>query len=143
MLEHRVLLVDDEEDFVTYLAQRMKSRGVIVETANSGQEALEKAGNRNYDVVLLDLKMPGLDGIETLKRLKELDSELQIIILTGYGTVRTTVEALKLGAIDFLEKPADIREIMSIVRDAGSKKEQLAKERVADEIKDILGKKGW
>lgn len=143
MPKDKVLLVDDEPDFIKFLSARMKARGVDVETAQNGEEALSKVKAKNYDVIFLDLAMPGLDGIQTLKQLREVNSEVQIIMLSGHGNVRKTVEALKLGAVDFLEKPADIEDIMSKIIEASAQKALLVQKRVDEQLTDILRKKGW
>ena len=139
----KVLLVDDEQDFVETLAERMEVRGYTVETASDGNEALDRAAGGGFDAVFLDLAMPGLDGIETLKRLKAIDPELQVILLTGQATVRKGIEAMKLGALDLLEKPADIKQLMAKIEEATNNKAMLAEERVMEEIDEIVRKRGW
>lgn len=143
MASDRVLLVDDEEDFVASLAKRLDRRGLRVETSSSGEEALAKVRERDFDVIVLDLAMPGLDGIATLKGLKETDPDLQVILLTGHATVPKSVEAIKLGAADLLQKPADFSELLEKIRDAGGKKAVLVEKRRASEIDEILKSKGW
>jgi DNA-binding NtrC family response regulator len=112
MAAEKILIVDDEQDFVSALAKRLRSKGWDAETAAGGKEALEKAESSEYTAIVLDLKMPGLDGIQTLKRLKEINPDLQIILLTGHGSIREGVEAMKHGALDFLEKPADFEDLL-------------------------------
>jgi DNA-binding NtrC family response regulator len=143
MDENSVLLVDDEEEFVSVLAERLDARGLSVETANSGEQALEKAERRNFDAILLDLAMPGMDGIETLKRLRELNPDLQVILLTGRGTMATAVEAMKLGALDFLEKPVDIDTLEERIAAAADRKGTLTEKRIQKQMTDIMRKKGW
>jgi DNA-binding NtrC family response regulator len=139
----KVLLVDDEQDFVEALAERMQVRGYTVETAGDGEQAIAKAAEGEFDAVFLDLAMPGLDGIETLKRLKEIDPELQVILLTGQATVRKGIEAMKLGALDLLEKPADIKQLLAKIEEATNNKAVLAEERVMEELDEIVRKRGW
>ena len=139
----KVLLVDDEQDFVEALAERMEVRGYTVETAGDGEEAIAKASGGGFDAVFLDLAMPGLDGIETLKRLKAIDPELQVILLTGHATVRKSIEAMKLGALDLLEKPADIKQLMAKIEEATNNKAVLDEERVMEELDEIVRKRGW
>ena len=103
MIRHKVLLIDDEEDFTSALAERLEIRGMGVETASSGEEALEKVTVTDFDAVLLDLAMPGWDGIETLKRLKKVKPDLQVVLLTGRATVGKGVEAMKHGAKQLLK----------------------------------------
>jgi DNA-binding NtrC family response regulator len=141
--DDRVLLVDDEEDFVESLAKRLDRRGLRVETSSSGEQALEMVRRRSFDVIVLDLAMPGLDGIATLERLKQLDPDLQVILLTGHATVPKSVEAMKLGAADLLEKPADFAELLTKIREAGAKKAVLVEKRRADEVAEILMTRGW
>lgn len=143
MTQYRVLLVDDEELFLTALAQRMAKRGYDVATAENGNVALAMAAAHQYDVIVLDLAMPGIDGIETLKKLRVADPDLQIILLTGHATVSAGVEAMKLGAMDFLEKPADFKDLLAKIEEAGARKAGLRQQHAEDAVSDILGKKGW
>jgi DNA-binding NtrC family response regulator len=96
-----------------------------------------------YDAIILDLAMPEMDGIETLKRLFEVDKDLQIILLTGHATVEKGVEALKLGAVDFLEKPADISKLVGKINEAQRKRILLFEEDLDKKMSDIIKKKGW
>lgn len=139
----RVLLVDDEESFVDALGKRLNARGLTVETSNSGEDAIEKAENHAFDVIVLDLAMPGMDGIETLKRLREVDPDLQIILLTGHGSIEKAVEATKLGAMDFLQKPASLNDLLELIRQAGVKRAVLVEKRASDQVDDVISKKGW
>lgn len=143
MSDTTVLLVDDEEDFVSVLAERLEVRGLKVDTAESGEVALVKAQQRAFDAILLDMAMPGIDGIETLKGLLEINPDLQVILLTGRGTTGNAVEAMKLGALDFLEKPADIDTLVAKIEDAATKKASRVEKRVDEQMSDILRKKGW
>ncbi len=143
MPAEKVLLVDDEPEFVQVLSQRMESRGVGVDTAASGREALEKVRGKSYDAIILDLAMPEMDGIETLKRLLEDNPDLQVILLTGYATLQKGVEAIKVGAMDFLEKPAEIQELMEKIRKAKATRMLIVERRAEEKIKSILETKGW
>ena len=143
MTEENVLLVDDEPEFTQILSERMESRGVSVDTAATGPEALEKVRGKSYDAIVLDLSMPGMDGIETLKRLLQDNPELQVILLTGYATLQKGIEATKLGAMDFLEKPAEIQKLMEKIQQAKANKMLLVEKRVEEKIKGILGTKSW
>ncbi len=143
MTGERIMLVDDEEEFVAMLSKRMKARGLIVDTAATGMEALEKARSSEFDVIVLDLAMPGMDGIQTLQELLQMNSDLQVILLTGHATVQKCVEAIKLGAADFLEKPADFHELMHKIKEAITKKLLLIEQREEDDLSDILAKKCW
>jgi DNA-binding NtrC family response regulator len=143
MSECRVLLVDDEEEFVEVLADRLEARDLEVETAENGQTALAKAGQKVFDAILLDLAMPGMDGIETLKGLLGINPDLQVILLTGQATLGQAVEAMKLGALDFLEKPADIDVLVAKIDDAARKRSSLEDQRIQEKMDEILRKKGW
>ncbi|MEE4242980.1 MAG: response regulator, partial [Desulfopila sp.] len=101
-MSEKILLIDDEEEFLEAMSERMKAREMDVSTASSARDGLLKAEDGSYDVVILDLQMPEMDGIETLKRLKEKNPDLQVILLTGHATVQKGIEAMKLGALDLL-----------------------------------------
>jgi DNA-binding NtrC family response regulator len=137
----RVLLVDDEEKFLEVLSQRLGTRGIDAETSTSGEEALVKIKNRNFDAIVLDVMMPGIGGIETLKRIRKEYPELQIIMLTGQGTVGKAVEAMNEGAIDFMEKPADINKLLDKISEAKEKRVLLVMENIEEKVKGILSRK--
>jgi DNA-binding NtrC family response regulator len=118
----KVLLVDDEKEFAETLAERMKLRGTDVSVCTSSSDVIKMVEDAVYDVVVLDLKMPGMDGIEVLSALKEKFPEIQIILLTGHATLDKSMEALKLGAFDFLEKPVDIGVLSESIKDARTRK---------------------
>lgn len=143
MTEERVLIVDDEVEFTEVLSQRMQSRGIAVDTAAGGREALEKARDHCYDAIVLDLAMPEMDGMETLKHLLGENPDLQVIVLTGYATVEKGVEAIKLGAMEFLKKPAELKELIEQIHRAQAKKMLLVEKRVEERMKDILQSKSW
>lgn len=117
-----MLLVDDEKAFVDTLAQRLKMRELIVDTVYDGEQALACIKEVDPDVIVLDLKMPGLHGIEVLREVKKIKHEIQVIILTGHGTDKDEEEARKLGGFDFLRKPADIDLLVSKIKEAYSEK---------------------
>lgn len=143
MAPDRVLLVDDEVEFVETLAERMRSRGLEVETAHDGPAALALADEKKFHAIILDLAMPGMDGIEVLKRLRAGDPDRQILLLTGQGTVRAAVEASHLGAMDFLEKPAHIDALLERIREARARRLSADERRTATEIQDLLSRRGW
>lgn len=109
----RILLVDDREDFVAIMAERLRQRGYEVGMATDGPAALEAVRQQRFDGVVLDLVMPGMDGIETLTRLKELDPGARVIVLTGHASSQYVVQALALGAADFMVKPVDIDSLLA------------------------------
>ncbi len=115
-----VLFVDDEEDFVRTMAERMEMREVGSEVALSGQQALEMLEQELPDVMVLDLRMPGIDGMEVLRRVKKTYPQLEVIIMTGHGSDADEEEARRLGAFDYLRKPVDINDLMETVRKAGA-----------------------
>jgi DNA-binding NtrC family response regulator len=139
----KVLLVDDEKEFTDTLAERMRFRGLLVDVAGSGAEALEMVGPGVYDAVILDVAMPGMDGIETLKRLLALNPDLQVILLTGQATIRTGVEAMKSGAVEFLEKPARLEDLLVRVERARASAAESRERRMAERVNEILRSKGW
>ena len=143
MIKPKVLLVDDEEEFREVLSQRMEKRGLDTDTAENGLQAIEMVENKNYDAIILDLAMPGLDGIETLERLLKQKPDLQIIVLTGQATVEKGVRAVKMGAADFLEKPAEIEALVAKIEQAQQKSIAAFEENLNKKISDITRKKGW
>lgn len=143
MAAARVLIVDDEEDFANVVAQRMRDRGFEVDVAHSGPDGIKQVQAASYDAVLLDLAMPGMGGMETMKAMLEYDKDLQIIILTGFGSVQRGVEAVKEGATDFLEKPADIDTVAGKVNEAQARRADLFEKGLDDKMSDIMRRKGW
>lgn len=139
----RVLLVDDEKDFIESLSERLQIRGFSVQTALSGDAALDLIRQEDLDVVVLDVLMPGKDGIETLREIKNIRPLLQVIMLTGHATVETAIEGMKLGAHDFLMKPTDTEDLVEKISKAhGIKTEHQDRIRKA-EINGIIKRKGW
>ncbi len=114
----RILLVDDEREFVEILALRLETRGFRVTAAETGEVALEKARESPFDAILLDLAMPGMDGIETLKGLRELNPDSQVVLVTGTATVGKATEAMRHGALDLLEKPVDIDVLVERIQES-------------------------
>ena len=141
--EIKVLLVDDEPHFVKLLAERLEGRGVNVETAGGGPEAIDKVKGEPYDAIILDLLMPDMDGLETLKQLREINPDLQVILLTGHGTIDKGVEAMKLGAMDFVEKPADFKELLEKIKKAKDTRMLLVEKRHEERIKELMKSKSW
>jgi len=143
MAGEKVLLIDDEKEFVTALSERMETRGIKARTAFNGEEALSIARKEKFDAVVLDMVMPGMDGIETLKQLLKMNPDLQVILLTGFGTVQKSVEAMKIGALDFMEKPAQIQQLVEKIKEASANRIAIVTEKNEKLITDILKTKGW
>src|SRR5262249_28721844 len=101
----RLLMVDDDEDMRQALAERFRRLGMTVTAAGSGEEALRRAGDTRFDVALLDLHLPGMSGIDVLGKLKDLQPEVEALLLTAQGSIETAVQAVKGGAYDYLTKP--------------------------------------
>lgn len=138
-----VLLVDDEEQFLKVLSQRLEGRGIKVDTSTSGEDALKRVEGKDFDAIILDLAMPGMSGLETLKRIRSENPDIQIIMLTGHSSVEKGVEAIKAGAVDFLEKPADLNKIMEKISEAKRKRIVLVEKKHEAHVKEILQSKGW
>ncbi len=142
-MNEKVLLVDDEEEFVETLAERMRTRGMQVSTTNSGADALQLVDDESFDVVVLDLKMPGIDGIEALKRIKRRRPDIQVVLLTGHATIEKGVEAIKEGALEFLEKPVDLASLTEAIHKAKATKMVLVEKETEERIAEILHHKSW
>lgn len=125
MLRKSVLLVDDEAAFVAAMERRLTKRQLEVTTALSGAEALSKLGDdgsSKIDVVILDMKMPGMDGLETLAEIKRAHPLLEVILLTGHGTIESAIQGMKLGAADYLLKPCETEILMAKIDEAVKRK---------------------
>ncbi|MFQ5850130.1 MAG: sigma-54-dependent transcriptional regulator [Candidatus Binatia bacterium] len=107
----RILLVDDEADFRAIISDHLEEHGYKVSSLGTGQEAVSAAQEEEFDVALLDIKMPGMDGVELLRMLKEVEPSIEVIMLTGHATIETAVQAIKLGALDYLSKPVRLSEL--------------------------------
>ncbi|KAB1441337.1 response regulator [Pseudodesulfovibrio senegalensis] len=142
-MAEKVLLIDDETDFLQNLSDRMNLRGMEVTTAQDGNAALDAVNQDSFDAVVLDLQMPGMDGIEVLKRIKAERPNMQIILLTGHASLEKGVEAMRLGAMDFMEKPADINSLTEKIHKAQAKKMLLVERETEAKMKEIMGSKGW
>jgi len=142
-MSDNVLIVDDEKDFLDLISQRLEARDVQVSTATSAKDALSMIDNTSYDAVVLDLQMPEMDGLEALRRIKEKNPDVQVILLTGHATVEKGVEAMKLGAMDLIEKPADLTTIIDRIKRAKAEKIILVEKKSEKRIRDILTHKGW
>jgi len=122
MPQTKILLVDDEVEFASALAERLQLRGYDVKTANNALEALALIHTHVPDVIILDLKIPGMDGIETLKTIKKIDSTIEVIMLTGHGDVESVAEGMKSGVFEYIMKPVDIGELTVKIDNAMKKR---------------------
>jgi DNA-binding NtrC family response regulator len=137
-MKPRILIVDDEKDFTESLAERLTLRDYDVSTSFSGEEALEKLKTYNLDVVILDVQMPGLDGIETLREIKRIKPLTEVIMLTAHATVETAIRGMQLGALDYLMKPCDNEELVSKI-ERGYERKADQEERIrAAKVADIM-----
>jgi len=114
----KLMLVDDEKRFLSTTRKLLEKKGYDVVTASCGAEALERLRTHRVHVVVLDVKMPGMDGVATLREIKKQFPMVEVIMLTGHATVESAVEGLKSGAVDYLMKPADLEEIVAKAKDA-------------------------
>ena len=114
----KLLIVDDDEKFLKTIAERLGLKDFDVATANDGVLAIKAAKKGKFDVALVDLKMPGMDGMELLQTLKKKHKYLEVIILTGYASVDSAVEATKLGAFGYLEKPYNLEKLLNVIKGA-------------------------
>lgn len=119
----RTLLVDDENEFLEPLVKRLRRRKIDVRTAASGEAALEMLAAEPVDVVVLDVRMPGMDGIQTLREIKARDPQVEVIMLTGHASIEVAVEGMELGAFDYLMKPMNIDELVYKLQDAHKRKQ--------------------
>lgn len=142
----RVLLIDDEQTLLDYLSKRLLREGFTVKATFSGEEALEVAANSFFDVAVVDLKMPGMDGVETQKRLKEIQPLIQCIVLTGHGSIDTALESGQQDAYKYLLKPIDYENLVETIKEAYKKKEEIQTVKFKEQVEEIyrsgMGAKG-
>ena len=122
MKDAKILLVDDETVFANNMSKLLNRRGYQVTAVNSGDAALQALTNNSFDVMVLDLKMPGMDGIATMRELRKLGLFTEVLVLTGHGSIDTALEAIQLGAYDYLTKPCEIAELVSKIEAALERK---------------------
>lgn len=118
----RVLLVDDEVEFLDTLVKRLNKRKLETSGVYSGEEALAALGRKSVDVVVLDMRMPGLNGLETLREIKRAHPSIEVIMLTGHANMEIAIQGMEIGAFDYLMKPMDIDELVYKIQDAYNKK---------------------
>ncbi len=141
-MEARVLLVDDEEAFLESMSERMRLRGMDVTTASSAKEALAVIESDVFDAVILDIQLPEMDGMAVLKNIKAKHPEAQIILLTGHASLEKGVEAMKIGATDYLEKPADMEALYKKIKEAKTEKMLIVQKQQLDSVLDTIKKYG-
>ena len=135
----RVMVVDDEKDFLETLVNRLKKRDIEAVGCLSGEEALEVMKKRLFDVIILDIKMPGgMDGIEVLREMKRVQPLAEVILLTGHASVETSIEGMKLGAFDYLLKPVKLEELLVKVGQAFEKKDAHEQKIRNAKIKELI-----
>ncbi|HEX9883414.1 MAG TPA: response regulator [Desulfobaccales bacterium] len=131
MSDRSVLIVDDEKNIRLTLSLALEKLNIPVDTAVNGEEALKKLAEKSYGLMLLDLRMPGIDGMEVLRRVPAIRPEAKVVIITAYGSIEAAVEAMKLGAVDFLQKPfdaEDVRELVSSLLDQATQERYRGRE---------------
>lgn len=138
MIGSNILLVDDELVFTKNMSKLLNSRGYRVTAVNSGDAAIHELQKQDFDVVVLDLKMPGMDGLTTLKEIKKLDLFTQTLILTGHGSIDSALEAIKLGAYDYLTKPCEIDDLVAKIEGAWEKKDDAARKDMMDKLQKVV-----
>lgn len=124
-----ILLVDDEFDFLENLAERLRLRGFTIHTASSGADAIALVRNEQFQSAVLDVMMPGMDGLETLREIKKIDDTVEVILLTGHARVDAALEGVRSGAFDYLIKPVDIDELSFRLQDACEKRALILRSR--------------
>lgn len=112
----KILLIDDEEEFISTLAERLELRGFLCKTAGDGQSGIQMIVNETFNIAILDLMMPGLNGLNTLRQIKEINPDLPVILLTGHGSTKDGMEGMRIGAFDFLIKPLDIYALIDKIK---------------------------
>src|SRR6185369_17526863 len=116
-----ILIIDDEKAIRKTLSEILSYEGYKIDEAGDGEEGLKKFGDKTYDVVLCDIKMPKLDGIEFLEKAREINADVPIIMISGHGNIETAVEAVKKGAFDYISKPPDLNRLLITIRNAMDK----------------------
>jgi len=134
----KILLVDDEVVFTDNISKLLTNRGYRVTAVNSGDAAIKTLEENSFDVIVLDLKMPGTDGITTLKKIKRLGLFTQTLILTGHGSIDTALEAIRYGAYDYLTKPCEINELVTKIEEAWIEKDDSEKKDMQDKIQKVV-----
>jgi len=141
MLNCKVLLVDDERDFLAALGKRLGKRGVIVTEAHTGEEAVARMAENPADVVVLDMKMPGMGGMRTLQEIKRVHPFVEVIMLTGHASLDSAIQGLECGAFDYVMKPMDFDKLFHRIQDAYTRKSLREERGAASAVSDdTMGK---
>jgi len=143
MAEAYVLIVDDDKELLETVGERLRNRDISVDTAINGAQALAKIDGNTFDAIVLDLMMPELDGMETLKRALKKKPDLQIILLTGHASVQHGVEAMREGALDFMEKPADLDALVEKIKEGRERRMKIDAQTRENAVREALRKYSW
>ena len=141
-----ILIIDDEKAIRKTLSEILSYEGYKIEEASDGEEGLKKFREKSYDVVLCDIKMPKLDGLEFLDKAREANSDVPVIMISGHGTIETAVEAVKKGAYDYISKPPDLNRLLITIRNAKDKTSLVAETKVlkrkVSKVEEMIGESG-
>lgn len=136
----RILITDDDVDLRELLTEAVNNWGYFVSVAKDGEEALRKLRMERYDIVITDMMMPGMDGLSLLQKIRELDKEILVIIITGYATIETAVKAIEAGAYDYIAKPFRLDELMIVIKNACERLRLILQNReLLDELRNAYG----
>jgi two-component system NtrC family response regulator len=133
----RVLLVDDEESLLEFMSKRLLKEGLTVKCTFSGEQSIEAAKNAHYDVAVVDLKMPGIDGVETQKRLRAIQPFLQCIVLTGHGSIESALESGQQDAFQYMLKPVDYDSLKVAINKAYEKKKVSQETKFREQVEEL------
>jgi len=142
-MKPKVLIVDDEEKFVEYLRKRLENRDLAVTGAHSGEQALEIMAEHPQDVVVLDVLMPGMDGVATLREIKSRQPLTEVVMLTGHASVESAIDGMKLGAYDYLMKPCETDDLVDKIRSAHARKAEQEERIQQARIKELATRRGF
>lgn len=139
----RILIADDEKEFLEILAERLRTREFEVLEALDGEQAVAKVAENEVDVAILDVLMPNKDGLEALREIKAMKPLVEVLMLTGHATVETAIEGMKLGAYDYLMKPAELDDLVAKINRAAKRKSEHEDRIQQAEISRIVKTRGW
>ena len=134
MEDFQILFVDDEREILSVVKRYLSLQGYRVTVVENGLDAFELIKERDFDIVFVDLKMPEFDGLELLQAIKEYRPEIEVIILTGYGTIESAIKALKLGSYDYLQKPIDLERLKVLIDRIIEKKKPQSENRLEEDV---------